>query len=163
MRTATGAVRRPTIPPPNGWPRIWAEDWLIWSLELPSTSSSRSRIVGRYDWSATSKNTVMSPFTNPTTYSCQIVRPPNAYAIGIDTSIAARPRSPMTRIRRFGKRSTHTPAGNVNRRKGRNSIVVSRPTSPAEAFSSTAAMNGIAIWLTWVPNSETVAAVQRRA
>ena len=69
----------------------------------------------------------------------------------------------MTRIRRFGKRSTHTPAGNVNKRKGRNSIVVSRPTSPAEAFSSTAAMNGIAIWLTWVPNSETVAAVQRRA
>src|SRR6476646_8737066 len=75
-------------------------------------------------------------------------------------SIAARPRSPMTRIRRRGNRSTQTPAGKVKSRKGRNSIVASRPTSPGGAFRITAAMNGMASWLTPVPNSEIVAAVQ---
>ena len=44
---AIGAVKRAMTPPPNGWPRIMAADWLIWSFELPSTSSSRSRTVGR--------------------------------------------------------------------------------------------------------------------
>ena len=28
-------------------PRIWAADWVIWSLELPSTSWSRSTTDGR--------------------------------------------------------------------------------------------------------------------
>ena len=75
----------------------------------------------------------------------------------------ARPMSAMTRIRFREKRSTHTPAGSVNSRNGRKSTVTSRPTSPGDAPRTTAAMNGIAIWVTWVPNSETVAAVQRRA
>ena len=37
MRTAIGAVSSATIPPPIGWPRIVAADWLTWSFELPSS------------------------------------------------------------------------------------------------------------------------------
>ena len=47
---------------------------------------------------ATSKNTVSTPKTKPTTYSCPIVSASKAYAIGIDASSAARPRSPTMRI-----------------------------------------------------------------
>ena len=54
-------------PPPTGWPRIVAADWLIWSFEFAvDDGSSRSRTVGRWDWSATSKKTVKTPLMNPT-------------------------------------------------------------------------------------------------
>src|SRR4051812_39076009 len=79
--------------------------------------------------------------------------------MGIDSSMTARPTSPLTRIRRRGRRSTQTPAGSVKSRNGRNSSVPRSATWIGGTCSTSTAMNGIAIWLTCVPRSEIVAAV----
>ena len=84
---------------------------------------------------------------------------PSSKAIGIDSRLIARPKSPTTRISRRGKRSTQAPAGRVNSRNGRNSTVPSRATWYAGASSRRTAMNGMATRLTWLPNREIVAAV----
>ena len=46
--------------------RALAADRLTSSFELPSTSCVRSTSEGRYDWYATSKNTVQTPTKKPT-------------------------------------------------------------------------------------------------
>ncbi len=48
-------------------PASEAAERLTSSFELPSTSWSRVTSDGRYDWYATSKNTVSVPTTKPTT------------------------------------------------------------------------------------------------
>src|SRR5215831_5750163 len=73
---------------------------------------------------------------------------------------AARPKSPATRIGRLGKRSTHTPAGSVNRMKGRNSTVPSAATWKAVASRTSTAVSGMASSETCVPNWLTVSADQ---
>src|SRR3954451_4889958 len=40
------------------------------SFEFPSTNCSRGTSAGRYDWYATSKNTVKTPITNCSTSKC---------------------------------------------------------------------------------------------
>ena len=67
VSTATGAVRIPISTPPRPGPPSCAAERLISSFELPSLSWSRLTSVGRYDWYATSKKTVPTPTTNPTT------------------------------------------------------------------------------------------------
>src|SRR6478672_7888696 len=57
-------------------------------------------------------------------------------------SRSPRPTSPTISTLRRGSRSTHTPAGSVKRRKGRNSTVPSAATAKADACSSLIAMNG---------------------
>src|SRR5918996_4457349 len=100
------------------------------------------------------------PTRKPTTYSCQRVSASATYAIGIDASNAARPKSPAIRIGRRGSRSTHTPAGSVKRMKGRNSIVPSAATSKALASSTRMATSGSASCETCVPNWLIVSADQ---
>ena len=64
------------------------------------------------------------------------------------------------RIGRRRRRSTHTPAGRLNRMNGRNSIVVSRPNSNGVTFSAVAAISGRASWVIALPKTEIVSAVQ---
>ncbi len=80
------------------------------------------------------------------------------YASGIVARSAALPRSPAIRIGRRGRRSTHTPAGSVNRMNGRNSTVPSAATWKADASSTRTAASGSASWETCVPNWLTVSA-----
>ena len=87
----SGPSRRWMRPPPIAGPAVWAMVREISSLPLPSTSWSRSTSDGRYDMYATSKKTVSVPLMNPTRYSCQIVRPSNAYAIGIEARLSRAP------------------------------------------------------------------------
>ena len=98
--------------------------------------------------------------TNPTTYSCQIVKASNANATGMDPIAIARPRSATIRIGRRRRRSTQTPAGKLNRMNGRNSIVVSRPNWNGVTLRVVAAMIGRASWVIAEPKTETVSAVQ---
>src|SRR5712692_7456436 len=64
--TASGAVTSWTSAPATPGPVIWATERLISSLLLPSTRCSRLTSTGKYDWSATSKNTVSVPVRMPT-------------------------------------------------------------------------------------------------
>jgi hypothetical protein len=80
----------------------------------------------------------------PTAKSCQIVSAPSAQASGIERSAIALPTSLQIRIGRRGRRSTHTPAGSVKRRKGRNSIAPRAATSNALASSARIAARRIA-------------------
>ena len=66
-RMAYGAVIAPTSTPAIPGPASEAAERLTSSFELPSTSWSRETSDGRYDWYATSKNTVSVPTTKPTT------------------------------------------------------------------------------------------------
>jgi hypothetical protein len=65
--TVPGALTASTSTPARPGEASWAAERLISSFELPSTSWSRATSEGRYDWYATSKNTVRIPTTNPTT------------------------------------------------------------------------------------------------
>jgi hypothetical protein len=79
-----------------------------------------------------------------------------AYVSGIDASSAARIRSVTTRIGLRRSRSTQTPAGSANRRKGRNSIVERSATSNALASSTRIAASGSASAEICEPNWLTV-------
>jgi len=72
-RMAAGALSQPMSRPATPGPPSCAADRLISSLALPSMICRRSTSEGRYDWYATSKNTVATPTKKPTPYSCQIV------------------------------------------------------------------------------------------
>ncbi len=61
VSTAQGADSSETSPPAAAGPPSWAADTLSSSFELPSTSWFRRTSDGRYDWYATSKNTVSVP------------------------------------------------------------------------------------------------------
>jgi hypothetical protein len=65
-RIATGALSHPIRSPAAPGPPSWAIERLISSFALPSTSSCRSTSAGRYDWYATSKQTVAMPAQNAT-------------------------------------------------------------------------------------------------
>jgi hypothetical protein len=64
--SAYGAPSIPTRRPPMPGPAICAPLRLTSRRELPETSSSRPTSAGRYDWYATSKQTVSVPTTKPT-------------------------------------------------------------------------------------------------
>ena len=157
---AAGAFSRSTTTPASPGPPSWAAARLISSFELPSISCCRSTSDGRYDWYATSKNTVAIPARNATPYSCQIVSCPSPYTTGIEPSSAARATSPTTSIGRRGNRSTQTPAGRLTSRNGRNSTVVSAATSNALAWRTSIAASGSASRVNCVPNWLTVWADQ---
>jgi hypothetical protein len=95
----------------------------------------------------------------PTMYSCQIVRPSSAKAIGIESSATARTTSPRMRIGLRRIRSTQTPAGRLRRMNGRNSIAPRRPNSNGVTFSVVAAISGSASSVIWVPKTLIVSAV----
>src|SRR5262249_38125788 len=63
------------------------------------------------------------------------------------------------RMRRRGRRSTHTPANRLSSRNGANSTAESKPICDAEAFSTRAAVSGIASWLISLPKREIVCPV----
>src|SRR4051812_14175049 len=65
---------------------------------------------------------------------------------------ASRPRSATMSTGRLASRSTQTPAGRPTRMNGRNSTVVSRPTSKVVAFRTVMAISGRASMLTWLPS-----------
>src|SRR5437763_6235300 len=69
---AYGAVSALINAPAMLGPATVAVDAVICSFELPSTRASRSTRDGRYDWYATSKNTVKIPTRNWITSRCHI-------------------------------------------------------------------------------------------
>src|SRR5258705_7570909 len=93
-------------------------------------------------------------------YSCQIVSPPSAKAMGIEIRLNARPRSPTIRIGRRRSRSTQTPAGRLRKMNGKNSIVPRRANSNGVTRRIVAATRGRARRVTCVPKTLTVSAVQ---
>jgi hypothetical protein len=151
-RIANGARSSSTRTPAAAGPPSCAPERLISSFEFPSTSCSRSTSDGRYDWYATSKNTVQMPTRNPTAYSCQIVRTSSPYAAGTVPRRTARPRSPAIRIGRRGSLSTHTPAGREIRRNGANSTTSNAETSNALTSRVITATSGSARPVTCDPN-----------
>src|SRR3954464_1001751 len=84
------------------------------------------------------------PVKNPTTKSWAKVMWPQKEAAGTDRSRSPRPTSPTISTARRGSRSTHTPAGKVKSRKGRNSTVPRAATAKAEACRCLIAMIGSA-------------------
>ena len=64
---AIGALSAWMSTPASAGPASCAPEREISSFELPSTSWSRSTSAGKYDWYATSKNTVSTPKRKPTT------------------------------------------------------------------------------------------------
>ena len=143
-RMAYGAVMAPTSSPAMPGPPIEPRCATTSSSEFPSTSWSLRTSEGRYVWYETSKKTVQVPTRKPTTYSCQMVSASRRYATGMEARNNPRPRSVTMRMGRRRSRSTQTPAGSANSRKGRNSTVPRSATSNALASSTSTAASGSA-------------------
>src|SRR5690242_17299336 len=152
-RIAYGAVTVAISAPDTLGPATCETLTVSWSFELPSTRCSRSISAGRYDWYATSKNTVKIPITNCRTRRCHIRSSWRAHRIGTSARRSARAASPTMRIWRRRSRSTQTPAGSAKRMNGRKPSTPSSENSNGDASSPTAASHGIASCDTCEPNS----------
>ena len=100
------------------------------------------------------------PVTNATANNCHMVSDPATYAAGIDIKVTPRPMSAATRTGRRRTRSSHAPAGSVNRRNGSISTAARAETWRTPAPSMVRAMNGSASIVIWLPMTDTVAADQ---
>src|SRR3990172_8929618 len=89
-----------------------------------------------------------------------MVREWRTYAAGTVVRRANRPRSPAMRMGLRRIRSTHTPAGSVNRMNGRNAIVPRAATSNGVDSSTITATSGRASCPTCEPNWLIVSADQ---
>ena len=111
-----------TRTPATAGPLSCAAERLTSSFEFPSTSAVRSTRDGRYDWYATSKNTVQMP--DEEADRVELPDRQRVERVG-DRDRGEEHRPPEVaedRIGRRGSRSTQTPAGSEMSRKGANSI-----------------------------------------
>ena len=81
-----------------------------------------------------------------------IDKKPSPQATGTDTRTSAMIASPATYTGNFRTRSSQTPEGSDSNTNGRISIAVSKPICDGVAASNTAAVNGKASIVIWLPS-----------